>query len=180
MARALRELPPDARWEIDEGRLEMHAPPGPYHADAAGEVGAALHAFVRERGLGRVLVGDPGFHLARRPDVLRAPDIAFVSNARLAQIRDPEAFAEVPPDLAVEILSPGDRPGAVRRKVAQYLDLGVGSVWVVEPRARRLEAHRLGAAVRVFAAEGDVVEDPALPGFRCRLGGLLPEPWPQQ
>ena len=95
VARALRELPPDALWEIDEGRLEMRAPPGPYHADAAGQVYSVLRAFVLERGLGRVLVGDPGFHLAHRPDILCAPDVAFIGHATMQQIRDPDAFAEV-------------------------------------------------------------------------------------
>lgn len=180
VARALAELPPDGPWEIDAGRLEMHEPPGPYHGNAMIAVGVCLANFVRSRGLGRVLAGDPGFHLAQNPDILRAPDVAFLSNARVQAITDPDAFATVPPDLAVEIPSPGDRPAAMRRKVAQYLEHGVRSVWILDPRVRRLEQHFPGGASRLVSGEDAVVEDPTLPGFRCRLSDLLPDPWPKR
>lgn len=179
MQRALRELPQDAHWELDEGRLEMCEPPGAYHANAVVRVGVQLFAQVEARELGRVLAGDPGFHLARNPDTLRAPDVAVVGLARLAQIVDPDAFSSVPPDVAVEVLSPSDRPGAVRRKVAQYLASGVRSVWVLDPRARTLEQHLESGDVRLSEGDAAVVEDPALPGFRCPLGDLLPPPWPR-
>jgi Uma2 family endonuclease len=176
--RALRELPPEARWEIDEGRLELREPPGPYHGDAVARVTVRLFAHVEARQPGRVLAGDPGFHLARNPDTLRAPDVAVVGVERLAKIADPDGFSPVAPDVAVEVLSPNDRRGAVRRKVAQYLASGVRSVWVLDPRARTLELHLESGDVRVFEGDAAVVEDPALPGFLCALGDLLPPPWP--
>lgn len=166
VARARRELPADALWEIDEGRPEIREPPGGYHAEPSGALFAPLLAFVRGRKLGRVLVGDPGFHLAHAPDVLRAPDVAFVSAARLRRVRDPDAFREVAPDLVGEVLSPNARPAAIRRKVKQYLDLGVRSVRLVDPRARCLQRHGAGEQVRLFTAEADVVEDSTLAGCR--------------
>lgn len=177
--RALAELPLDARWEIDEGRLEMHEPTASYHGAGLARVTVCLVEFVTAARLGQVLVGDPGFWLARSPDTLRAPDAAFVSNERLAAIPDPEAFAEVAPDLAVEILSPSDRLAAVRRKAAQYIAFGVRSVWIVDPRGRRLEQYLAGGGTSTLQGDESVVEDPVLPGFQCRLADLLPEPWPR-
>ena len=174
--RALRELPPRAHWEIDEGRLVMREPAGPYHGVATTLVTVRLHAFVSSHSLGRVLSGEPGFYLARIPDTLRAPDVAFVSTLRWQAITDPERFAEIPPNLAVEVLSPSERPAAVRRKVAQYLALGVGSVWLIDPRRRTLEQCLATGEVRVYGGEGDVVTDPTLPGFQCTFGELLPPP----
>jgi len=177
--RALAELPPDARWEIDEGRLEMHEPTASYHGVGLARATVRLGHFVAAGHLGKVLAGDPGFWLARSPDTLRAPDVAFLSNERLARIVDPDAFAEVAPDLAVEILSPSDRLASVRRKAAQYLAFGVRSVWILDPRRRRLEQYLAGGGTRTLEGDESVVEDPVLPGFRCPLADLLPEPWPR-
>ena len=176
--RALRELPHDARWEIDAGRLVAHEPPSYFHGSATASIIIALGAFVQASRLGCVVGGDPGFRLARDPDTLRAPDVAFVSAARDRQIRQPDTFPEVPPDLAVEVLSRHDRRTAVRRKVAQYLAHGVRSVWVCDPRKRTLERHLADGTVHVHAGDDSWVEDPTLPGFRVRLGDLLPDPRP--
>lgn len=177
--RALAELPESIRWEIDEGRLECQEPTAADHGDGVARVTVVLARFVDGAQLGRVFAGDPGFWLAHAPDTLRAPDVAFVGHARLAAIADPAAFAPVPPDLAVEVLSPSDRLAAVRRKAAQYLAFGVRSVWILDPRARRLEQYAAGSGTRTLQGDEATVEDPTLPGFRCRLRDLLPVPWPQ-
>ena len=104
--------------------------------------------------------------------------MAFLSRERVAAIADPDTFAEVAPDLAVEILSPSDRLASVRRKAAQYLAFGVRSVWILDPRRRRLEQYLAGGGTRTPEGDNSVVEDPVLPGFRCPLSDLLPEPWP--
>lgn len=177
--RALAELPREARWEIDAGRLEMHEPPAPYHADATLALGASLGDFVRRHGLGRVIAGDPGFHLACEPDTLRAPDVAFIGSERLRALGNPKAYPRVPPDLAIEIRSPNDRWAALRRKAEQYLALGVRSVWILDPEGPRLEQYQPACDVTVMEGRQAVVEDPVLPGFRCRLADLLPDPWPE-
>ncbi len=179
VGRALAELPSDTRWELDEGRLEMREPAGLYHGTVAGRICLRMATHVEARKLGLVLAAETGFHLGRDPDTVRAPDVAFLSNERLSGVSDPDGFAAVPPDLAVEVLSPTDHPTAVRRKVAQYLRLGVRSVWVVDPRRRTLERHLHTGEVRTWAEDLAPVEDPTLPGFRCPLGDLLPVLRPQ-
>ena len=98
-----------------------------------------------------------------------------MSRARLGTA-DRHGFPEMAPDLAVEVLSPSDRLPAVQRKVGQYLGHGGRSVWVLDPRRRRMEQHLAGGVTRAYESDGDIVEEPALPGFRCTLGDLLPRP----
>jgi hypothetical protein len=92
-------------------------------------VSASTPLAVDRHGLGEVVIDDTGFVLAREPDTLRGPDVAFVSRVsrervdRLEDARHPFAGA---PDLAVEILSPSDTPSAVHAKVADYLAAGAG------------------------------------------------------
>lgn len=163
VARALAELPTDAHWEIDEGRLEMHEPPAPYHGAGMARVTILLGQFVTAGHLGQVLAGDPGFWLARSPDTLRAPDVAFLTQERWAAITDPDTFAEVAPDLAVEIVSPSDRAADLCRKAAQYLAFGVRSVWILDPRRRRLEQYISGRGTRTYEDDACEVEDPSCP-----------------
>ena len=80
----------------------------------------------------------------------------------------------------MEIVSPSDRAADVRRKAAQYLAFGVRSVWILEPRRRRMEQYVAGRGTRTFAGDDAEVEDPCYPGFHCRLADLLPAPWPQR
>ena len=94
-----------------------------------------------------------GFLLESGPDTARAPDGAFVRAGRDASRRGYYAGA---PDLAIEVLSPGDRPGYVREKVAEWLEFGTGAVWVVDPYARTLSIHTAGSAP-VTLGEGDML-----------------------
>jgi len=112
--------------------------------------------------------GDVGtewkFYLGGRPGAKNAlqPDVSFVSYERLAALTP--AQAEKPrfaPDLAVEIRSPGDRPGLLRRKTARYLAKGSVLVVIVDPAKRTVSAH--GPDDVTSFSEGDVFVHPAVP-----------------
>lgn len=173
--RARRELDPDLRYEIDRGELLVREPTGFWHGGVAAEIVGVLVRFIKEHDLGVVTV-EAGFWLERSPDTLRAPDIAFTSHERRRRVADIEKYAEVAPDLAVEIVSPSDRPGYLRQKVARLLALGTRSVWVIDPRERTLRQHLADGSVRAYADPGQAIEDPALPGFRSTLAELVPAP----
>lgn len=171
----LSRLPEGWRYEIDEGALVIMAPAGIEHGDISLGVGAMLRQFVRSRGLGKVVGSETGFFLKTEPQILRAPDVAFISNARLARIRDPKQFSDVPPDLAVEIRSPSEAHVDIRRKVEQYLLAGVRSVWVIDPDGKTLTQYRQNEAPVTIVDPDARVEDPVLPGFVCRLRELFGE-----
>ena len=106
-----------------------------------------------------------GFRLASDPDTVRAPDAAFVCQARLDAVGAVAGYWPGAPDLVVEVVSPGDRYGEVAEKVADWLAAGTQMVVVVEPQQRTVAVHRTADAVDVLR-EGDVLEG----GRWCRDG----------
>jgi len=167
----LEKEPPDGRWELVQGELVMMTPSGYEHSDIEGNVYALLRPIVREQGLGRVLVGEPGFVLKRDPDTLRAPDVAFVC----AERDDPNerGFFPGPPDLAVEVVSPEDRQQDVEAKARQWLDAGTQRVWIVWPATRSVTTHHPDGTKQILH-EGDTLTGGDLvPGFECRVDAIF-------
>lgn len=154
------------RCELVRGELVMMVPPGFEHGWLQNRIGHRLVSFVESRRLG-VITGEIGFVLARGPDTVRAPDVAFVRAERITG-RIPGYF-EGAPDLAVEVLSPDDRPGYVRDKVLEWLESGAGAVWVVDPRARTVAVHEPKRKA-VVLGEGDVLKGSGpLDGFELQV-----------
>ncbi len=144
----------------------MMVPPGFDHGRIGTLIAFHLHGFVRSRRVGTVLV-EIGFVLARSPDTVRAPDVAFV---RAERVEDPiPGYFEGAPDLAVEVLSPDDRPGYVRDRVAEWLEAGAGTVWVVDPRSRTIAVHRPRAKPKVLGEADTLRGDDALKGFEVAV-----------
>lgn len=154
------------RCELVRGELVMMVPPGGEHGRLQNRIGLRLGSFVESRGLG-VVFGEIGFVLARNPDTVRAPDLAFI-HAERVKGRIP-GYVEGAPDLAIEILSPDDRPGYVRDKVAEWLEAGAGAVWVVDPRSRTVAVHRPQAEPRVLGEADTLRGDGALKGFEVAV-----------
>ena len=114
----------DTRRELVNGEVVEMAPAGGVHGEVTGRVcrwGCAAQRPRHERhGGGKVLVGDVGFvlHLPHDPERVRAPDVAFVTTARLPEGRLPAGFLRGAPDLAVEVLSPPTAPRTCSRRCA--------------------------------------------------------------
>ena len=146
-AEELWRLPADGmRHELIYGELATMAPSGSEHGWVALNVGGSLRQHVRARGLGRAFAAETGFLLARDPDLVRAPDAAFVSQERLASAAETTGYFPGAPDLAVEVVSPNDRPAEIAEKVATWLAYGTRLVIVVYPRSRTARVHRPGQA----------------------------------
>ena len=167
------------RTELVRGRLMVREPAGYHHGSVAARVLVRIATFLetdqRTRAtahpLGEVLAAETGFTLQRRPDTVRAPDVAFVAWERIPIER--AGFAELAPDLAVEVLSPGDRAGEVLAKVADWLNAGTSLGWVIDPARRVARVYRADGTQSV-ANEGDALEgEGVLPGFVMGLGGLF-------
>lgn len=167
----LRMSIPDKQVELVRGVLVVREPPGTGHGFLAGTLFARLHAFVQRHDLGVVLPQDTGFKIAADPDTVRAPDVAFVSRERADLVRT-EGYAELAPDLVVEVLSPGDRPGEVLEKVGEWLEAGARLVWVLDRRRRQARVYRADGSVALLGA-GDALDgEEVLPGFSCELDEL--------
>ena len=109
-------------------------PAGNEHGKIAMSVAWRLAQHVEAHGLGAVYAAETGFRLASDPDTVRAPDAAFVSQARLDAVGAVAGYWPGAPDLVVEVVSPGDRYGEVAEKVADWLAAGTQMVVVVEPQ----------------------------------------------
>jgi Uma2 family endonuclease len=143
----------------------MMSPAGFEHGRIASRIGYCIEQFVRQRQLGVVTGAKTGFHIARRPDTVRAPDVGFVRNQRVPEAAV-QGFFDGPPDLAVEVLSPDDRPAKVAAKVADWLASGCLAVWLVDPAKKTVSVHRRDVPPRALSEADELDGEDILPGFR--------------
>jgi Uma2 family endonuclease len=167
----LLAMPDDGqRYELVDGEIRV-SPTGNRHGAVIAQLAALLVAFVKQHRFGYVIAGDAGFRLPSKN--VRCPDVSFVASGRFPKNRPPDDFGNLAPDLAVEVLSPRDRPRYVLDKVGEYLEAGVRLVWVIDPKKGRATVYRSLSDVRNLGVEDWLDGEDVLPGFRCRLGEIL-------
>jgi Uma2 family endonuclease len=157
------------RHELIKGELLTMAPPGEEHGGITINLASLLSTHVKRNNLGRLTV-ESGFKLESDPDTVLAPDIAFVGRDR-AGTRSP-FYRMGPPDLAVEVISPGDTKPEVDRKTALWLELGAKSVWNVNPKKRTVEVSRADGQKQLFHETDELVDD-IIPGFRVKVAEIF-------
>ena len=171
---------PGKRVELVRGQLVVREPASLRHGELSLRVGVALaNHLAREREeqrwaltRGRLATADPGFTLARSPDTVRAPDVAYLSRERYSGPM-PEGYPELAPDLAVEVRSRGDRAGEVLAKVADWLSAGTTLVWVVDPAREVATVYRADGTVAVLGLDDALSGEALLPGFVLSLRELF-------
>jgi Uma2 family endonuclease len=126
-------VPVDARYELVDGRIEVLTPTNRFHA----EMITRLVRLIGQPAGWRVLAGDPGLYIRRRPDTVRGPDLIVISEARYQQTDSARAFLTVAPELVIEVVSPANEPEDIETKVREYRGLGC-TVWVVDVDAGTL------------------------------------------
>ena len=166
-------LPDDAyRHELQAGLSLAEPMPFPRHAQVQARLGAVLFGFVEPRGLG-VVLSRAGFLLSENPDTIRGPDVSFVRADRFDPVAAESGFFRGAPDLAIEILSPSNRPGEIHAKVADYLAAGAKLVWVIDPKRQVVSVYRTLLAPRRVDASGELSGEDVLPGFSFPVASLL-------
>lgn len=173
----------DRLFELHKGEVVEMSRPTTLHGIVAGNIGFDLITYARRVRKGFVTVNDAGVVLEEKPGTVVGPDVAyFVGIKRFEDV--PPKWAERPPVLAVEVLSPNDKQGKVNRKVEDYLHGGVRVVWVVDYEERNVTVIRPDRQLTVVDAGTMLTGDPELPGFACPVDQffVLPEddePTPQ-
>ena len=172
-AQDLLTMPSDGfRYELVQGELRKMAPAGHEHGGVAMNIAVPLGMYIKQKNLGRIYAAETGFVLSRDPDTVRAPDVAFVSKERLTNLNRKGYFPGAP-DLAVEVVSPGDVYAEVEEKVAEWLNAGTKLVWVVNPRQRTLKVHRSLTDITVLT-EADVADGgETVPGWRLPVAEMF-------
>jgi Uma2 family endonuclease len=159
-------LPDDnsVRQELVKGKVVTMPAPGFGHGGTAFQLARLLGNAADQLGLGGKVVVEAGFIVSSGPDTVRGPDVAYVSEDRLPPPERRAAFFRGAPDLAVEVISPGDTAAEVLEKVREYLTAGGRRVWVVEARTRTVTVYRPDGSAQVLQ-EGDVLTgEDVLPG----------------
>jgi len=163
-------MPDDGfRYELVGGELRKMTPAGNVHGRIAMSIAAPLFQHVKANALGRVYAAETGFKLTSSLDTVRAPDVAFVGRERLEAVGEVEGFWPDAPDLAVEVISPGDSYVEVEEKVFDWLEAGTKMVITVNPRKRSATVYRSLTEITVLT-DSDVLEGGAVvPGFRLAV-----------
>ena len=148
---------------------------GTYESYLALMLGRLLGNFVVERNQGIVLGADGMLRLA--PGLVRIPDVSFISWDRLPNRRIPDqAIADLAPDLAVEVISPGNTREEMDRKLREYFDAGVRQVWVVYPRSREVVVYKTADQFETMGQQVTMEGGDVLPGFTFPVAQLFSNP----
>jgi Uma2 family endonuclease len=156
--------------ELVRGRIVPLCQPTRRHGQICSEAVIILAEFVRPRDLGHVLSNDSAIVTHRDPDTVRGADVAYYSYARLPKGPVPANYGPEVPELVIEVLSPHDRLPRVLAKVAEYLDVGVLIVVVLDDERRAAHVFGVNGTIQLLNAEDDLVLPEVLEGFRCRVG----------
>lgn len=171
-------LPENAgrRFELVNGEIREMVPAGGEHGEIGGDFFGLIWTHNKKHHLGRVTAAETGYVLGIRPDGkpdVRAPNVGFVSIERAPKPFGSK-FIPLVPDLAVEIVSPGDEAWEIEEKVLDYLRYGVRLVWVVYPASRTIISHTHDQVQRLAVDDlldgGDV-----LPGFTIKVSDIFPK-----
>ncbi len=158
----------DRRYELVRGRVVPMSPVSFEHGRVVANMLFLLTGHVRRHNLG-VAVTEVGVQLASGPDTVRAPDVAFIRRERVPS-RDTREFLNGPPDVAAEVLSPGDRPSEIRERIDEYLGHGVALVLVIDPEKRTVTTHRASTGPTTLSVDDDVMDlSDVIPHFRCTV-----------
>jgi len=169
-AEELGNLPDEPlRHELIKGELLTMPLPKYEHMRVATKLTILLSQYAQANRLGDVYV-EGGYKLESDPDTVIGPDVSFVAQDRISL--SPEGYHSGPPDLVVEVLSPGDRKGQVESKLALWLETGARSVWLVNPRRRTVEVIKSLNDRRMLHEDDELVDD-TVPGFRVKVSEIF-------
>jgi Uma2 family endonuclease len=165
----------DKRFELIRGVIFEMPAPSPIHAYIANKFGRYLDEFVEEHDLGYVFGDSCSYQLSDIDELI--PDASFISKARQPSLPLPEAF-EIAPDLAIEVVSPSNRPREMLNKVETYLKYGTRQVWVVYPDEKIVDVYRSadddGLLVQSVGIDDALDGDELLPGFSLAVRRVFP------
>lgn len=165
----LYQMGSNAPYELIEGVLKEVSPSSSRSSVIGVRVLIPIGVFASEHRLGYVTNSDGGYILNSDPATVVAPDVGFFRGDRYPGGMPDRGFYPLPPDLAVEVISPTDRKSDIAAKQALYAKAGVPLVWWVDPERKTVTVYRLGQAPEVVEATGVLDGGDVLPGFTLEL-----------
>jgi Uma2 family endonuclease len=163
-------LPDDGMiYEFDHGELISISRPGKQHGQLVSSLLELFYLFLHGKSLGKILA-ETGFQL--EPEVIRGPDIAFVTNEWLAKQPEGGTWFQGAPDLAIEVISPSNTAEEIQQKITEYFNSGAKAAWVFYPKSRSVNVHH-GNSVQVLGVKDQLQEPDLLPGLTIPIGPLF-------
>jgi Uma2 family endonuclease len=166
-------LPKDGhRYELVNGELIDMGNSGAKHGYVAVILSAALFNHVFSRKLGAVMDSSTAFKM--KSGNKRSPDISFVDKQRLQGMEElPDSFLEGAPDLAVEILSPGNTVEEMHNKIVEYFENAARLVWVIHPNEHYVLVYRSPQPDRLLKSTDMLDGEEVIPGFTLAVSELF-------
>jgi len=173
----LLNLPDAKSYELVDGKL-VERNGGMESSKIAAHIIFRIGSFLRNRKLGRLFDSEASYQcFPTAPGIVRRPDLSFIRAGRFEGNNLPKGHCRIPPDLAVEVVSPGDLSYEIEEKVAEYLQAGVRLVWVVHPPTRRVRIHRPQSSplgiVSELSEKETISGEEVLPGFSCAVADFF-------
>lgn len=155
----------EQRYELVNGVVMMSPSPKPLHWEIVQEILSQIRAACpKARTFSEIDVFFDQHHVYR-------PDLSVYAPGRLP--RNPRRL-DAPPDLIVEVVSPGGRPLDLVTKRDDYDRFGVGEYWVVDPDEDRVRVfQRQGGGPFVGRDAGDRVACGALPTLELNVSRVV-------
>jgi Uma2 family endonuclease len=158
--------------ELIEGRIVPMSPTGGEHGGIEFAIGAELRNFVRRQKLGYIVGGEVGLYIRRKPDTIRAADVAFFTTQQLPHGL-PRSYINATPELVVEIASPHDSWTEIRAKLRDYFSIGTARVWIIDPDEKTVLIYSAPDSYITLTEADTIKGEGALAGFELRIAELF-------
>jgi Uma2 family endonuclease len=172
----LLAMPDGGHYELIDGELKERRVSALSNLVAA-EVNRILGNHCQSHRSGWIFAAEHGYRcFPWKQSKVRRADVSFIARDRysLEQL-SADGFTAIPPDLAVEVVSPNDLVYELEEKVEEYLRAGVRLVWVVLPDIRAVHVYRADGTTGRFREHDELSGEDVLPGFRCKVVDLFPK-----
>jgi Uma2 family endonuclease len=171
-AKDLQEMGEEGEFcELVDGELVKMSPSFLPEARVVRTILLLLGTFVAQHRLGEVFGPDLGYELS--PHRVRTPDVSFVRAEKLVAYGNPQEFAKLVPDLAVEVISPEVKYSYLQRKIRDYFEAGVRLLWIVDPSMQAVTVHHSPVDLRVLTTADTLSGEDVIPGFSCPVAELF-------
>lgn len=158
----------DKRLEFVGGEI-VELPNNAVSSEIAGQILFFIKLYLYQNKLDGHVTGEGGGYQVAGERY--APDVAYVSIQRQSEL-DEKGYNSIPPDLAVEVISPSDKEKNLRIKVSHYLMAGT-TVWVVDPKSRTVEVYAPGQTVKILDDNGTLDGGTFLPELKIPVQAIF-------
>ncbi len=161
------------RYEIVNGELIDMGNSGAKHGYVCSILMILLGGYVHIQKLGAMFDSSTAFKM--KSGNKRSPDVSFMAKERLQGLDDlPDGFLEGAPDLAVEILSPGNTVAEIHDKLVEYFENGARLVWVIHPQEQYVLVYRSSQEPdRLLKSVNSLDGEEIVPGFTLPIAELF-------